>query len=714
MTSSATSARQPHLVLFRSVRPGLPAFLQDHLEEQLRTLRHFFDVTLVGATCDYDEVCDRLEPDLCVFESGIYAGERNISNTHTHPRTPKLGFLHADAFDSSRAAFVADMDRWGVGTFFTTSMAAADYTPEIADRLFVWPNTVDAAIYRGVEGPKTVPVLLTGSRARHYPWRNAMRRVLAENFTTLSTPHFGWSGEPGSERMPRGEAYARLLHSAVFVPTCGTMSRDLVRKHLEIPAAGACLVTEQTAAVEAAGFRDMVNCVFADADNAVDKLAGLMADGTTLESITKAGTAWVLDHHSAERRDQVLQWYRLASEFGPDFQIDQRWPDGSLSRPHHTSAGERPHVLVTGGLDRGYIAAGWKALRASEVGAARDSFMRALNFFFIPEAVVGMVFASLLAGDSRAAQEWVSRLLVTNFSHFHSPEPDPVYWACQLRVYLCQGDVRSAVDAAGRYPGIRHEELDRMRAAVYGAAGGSALEPTQARPRASIASVPALGLRPWEAELASMIAACSARLPRSGRPAKVIAAGLGRILGRSPVTALVTWQAAGRSTALPIRMLRARLAPLRRWATADPECDWLADFVEREHLGRAVLVGGGEPSVAARAVRRGLAANPTVESIDDLTLSALPAVGENSGELFVFVSPQGWALLPDDELLLKATTVVLSGLTERRAVDALEWLLDRAGFELLRHELHTRRGSSYAVLRKRLGTRGPTFSGGSE
>jgi hypothetical protein len=282
-------APKPRMAFFRWTRPGLSLFLQSHVTEQLKSLEQFFEVFLIDRDCDYGEVCDRVRPALSVFESGVYAGDRTITHTESHPEIPKLGFLHADAFDSSRAAFVADMAAWGVEWFFTTSMSMAEYTPEIAERLFVWPNAVDPEVFRDYGLTKNVPVLLTGSQARHYPWRNGISRAVAPEFITMTMPHFGWNAEPGTGRMLQGEGYARLLNASIFVPTCGTMAKDVVRKHLEIPAAMACLVTQRTPSIAAFGFEDMVNCVFADERNVVGKLNDLLHNPDDLDRVTRAG-----------------------------------------------------------------------------------------------------------------------------------------------------------------------------------------------------------------------------------------------------------------------------------------------------------------------------------------------------------------------------------------------------------------------------------------
>ena len=135
-------------------------------------------------------------PELALFESGVYVGKRKITNTSACPEIPKIGLCNSDAYCVTRNVFLSDMDQWGIETFFTISMSMAEYTPEIAGDLFVWPNFVDAGLYRDYGESKIIPVLITGSHASHYPWRNRISRIMTQFYPALSTPHFwlAWEG----------------------------------------------------------------------------------------------------------------------------------------------------------------------------------------------------------------------------------------------------------------------------------------------------------------------------------------------------------------------------------------------------------------------------------------------------------------------------------------------------------------------------------------
>lgn len=596
---------RPRLLLFRWARPGLPDFLSRHLDEHVQTLGHFFNVRVIDRDCDYGIECDEFEPALCVFESGVYAGERNIRNTGSRPEIPKLGFLHSDAYDLARAVFLSDMERWGVESFFTNSVAMAEYTPEISDRLFVWPHAVDPSVFRRYptdSGPagKNIPVLFTGSQERHYPWRNAVGRVLAQRFATMTMPHYGWG--LGAGRTVHGTEYARLLSSSIFVPACGSMSRDLVRKHLEIPAAGACLVAEDTPALAAFGFVDMENCVLGEPGELADKLDFLLADTGRLAEIVQAGHDLVHTRHVQDRRSQVLEWLQLSARRGPGERIVQAGPAGSLLL---APAEPRPAAFLAGGRDREILAAGWRAVDAGDLDGARREFLKCLNFYFIPEAVIGLAFTELAAGNAQAARDWTTQALTDTFTDRSAPDPDPVLWATHLRALLCSGESGQALAAAGQFPALRHPELERMRRTLGLAAAGPAPA------RASICPPPARSEEQWEQELATHRQACSLAAPAT--PGKASAR-----LMKQRIHHRIRW----RLRTGPVKEVRLRLSPVKAKLLGDDWSRMITDLVRREGLDEAVLFGRPANDRFQRALRRGLDLNPSLPP-----LTQVPAAG---------------------------------------------------------------------------------------
>ncbi len=157
--------------------------------------------------------------------------------------------------------------------------------------------------------------------------------------------------------MVHGSEYARLLNTAQVAPTCGSVVREVVRKHFEIPAAGTCLVTERTPGLEAAGFVDLQNVVFADAGDVCAKLDHLFAHPDELQRITDAGHELVKARHTMAQRDQMYQWFRLNQARQSGQRIVQDGPFGSLRLVEAASATVNRHALSGGWISSGCVRA---------------------------------------------------------------------------------------------------------------------------------------------------------------------------------------------------------------------------------------------------------------------------------------------------------------------------------------------------------------------
>jgi hypothetical protein len=277
---------KPRLVFFQlDHRPmeRYAAYLVEHTREHVRSLSHFFDVSVVSEDCDYGRICDRYEPQLTLFESGYQSTVSRrirITNTKANPDIPKLGLYNADSWSQTRAAFLSDMAEWGIEVFFSICTTLPEYMPQFRDRMFIWPNAINPDVFRDYGLAKNIPVTLTGQANALYPWRRRIYPMLSSLYPCFITPNFNYSQGLAS-RAVAGEAYARALNASYFAPSCGTISREVVRKHFEIPGSRACLLAERSPSLEAAGFAHMQNCVFVTSDDIPDLLDDLMATPQT-------------------------------------------------------------------------------------------------------------------------------------------------------------------------------------------------------------------------------------------------------------------------------------------------------------------------------------------------------------------------------------------------------------------------------------------------
>jgi hypothetical protein len=647
-----------------------PGFIQRHAAEHLNCFRQHFDVTLVTGDCDYQLLCETHRPDLALFESGVYSTGRRIKRVFTYPEVPKVGFCNADAYALERSVFLSDMERWGVDTFFTHSVAMAEYTPEIAKRLFVWPNFVDGQIYRDYGQEKNVPVLLTGSQATHYPWRNRIHGVITPHYPCLTTPHSGWFDGRASTAVVHGEAYARLINAAWVAPTCGTIAKEIVRKHFEIPACRSCLVTERTNALEAAGFEDMHNAVFAEPGDVLDKLNYLFSNPEIMDQISRRGFDLVHSRHTMAQRDQLFQWFTLHRLAAPDERIVQPGPFEPLRLVPSGSGAFNRHPQ-SGGRDRLLLHEGQRQLAAGRYEHAQRLFLRCLNYHVMPEPLVGLTRASLYTGNPAAAVEWITQPIKHSLAMRQAADPDPVEWSFLIRALLCQGKVAQAVKRARQFPTLSHPELDRMRgvvAALAEADAGDAELTGRGSPRPSVHQLPELGVDAWMADLRLMLRAC-----KQERLADVVPAAFASSR-QVPALSVSNRPQPGQGSALDevrpvvtrlfqrlVRRLKRELENrVRREAAGSPLAS-LRSLLEKEDIHHVLLIGASAAARCTRAVVAALRGNPNSPQLvwlRDATPALLRGRGQLPGERVIAT---GAALNEPDGTKRRFELVVVGG-----------------------------------------------------
>ena len=465
-----STPHKPRLVFFQFKYDNrLPSFLLTHKREHVDCLSRFFDVTVINEDCNYKKICDAYEPDLALFESGVNhttCQRLRIDDVRSCAHVPKLGLHHADAFCNARAGFLSDMEHWGIDTFFAISTTAAEHTPEIADCVFTWPVFVDPTIYRDYGIWKSIPILFTGNRRSFYPWRNQLWQVVSDHYGTLDWPHPGYSAGTPAVRMLVGEQYARTLNSAWFVPACGTVAKDIVRKHFEVPGSRSCLVTEGSAALEAAGFVDMQNCVFADAHDVLDKLDYLFRNRDVLTAITDAGHHLVHSRHTLQHRDQIYQWFCLRKNLRPHETIVQPGPFERLTVMTRSSGAKSSHV-ISGGLHLELLLRGDMHFRQGAYDDAESCYRKCSVYMpWMPEPKLRLALCRLYKGDAASALSLIEKQLTFVLHQYGAQDPDPVEWASYLVALLCAGKRGAARRCAEAYPTLRHPYLDVARRAV--------------------------------------------------------------------------------------------------------------------------------------------------------------------------------------------------------------------------------------------------------
>jgi hypothetical protein len=504
---------KPRLVFFQwdhSPNAGAANYLLLHMQQHVKCLATHFDVVVVNRDCDYAEICDRHEPDIALFEGGYRShGSRRlkIGNTGANPHIPKIGLHNADAWCDRRAGFLSDMEQWGIETCFSIGTLTPHYMPELAQNLFVWPNFIDPAVFRDYGQHKVVPVTLTGQVYGLYPWRQSVFPLIRDRYPCLVSPQCDYASAHAAHLLS-GEAYARALNASFVVPTCGTMGGEVVRKHFEIPAARACLITEPTPALAAAGFVDMENCVFADHRNVVERLDYLFAHPREMSRITDAGHALVHSRHTLQNRPQIHQWFMLNKDLRPNEKIVQEGPFGDLIKVDGACGRESVRVACAA-RDRSVLAQADACLAQDRIEEAERLYARCLDYVsYLPEARFGLARCALHRGDADRACKLVAELIEITTVEYGAADPDPVEWSCFLLALICRGERDRARRLLDFYPRLSHRELRRVRGVLDRRMDERSDTPASFGDRKSIHRLPEWDDAAWFAWFAGILDRC--------------------------------------------------------------------------------------------------------------------------------------------------------------------------------------------------------------
>jgi tetratricopeptide (TPR) repeat protein len=502
---------KPRLVFFQWQHDLLPNFLRLHMHQHVKCLSHFFDVILINKNCDYQQICETHEPDLVLFESGYRSSISRrlvITNTSSNPNIPKLGFHNGDAWCDCRVGFISDMDNWGIESYFSICATTAEHTPEIADKLFVWPNFIDSDVHRDYNQSKVVPVLFNGYINPLYPWRQAIYKIVSNCYPSLIFPHMGY--EDRSPVMIYGEEYARTINSSWFVPACGTLAKEVVRKHFEIPGCRSCLVTEKTPYIEEAGFVDMENCVFADEYNVLDKLDHLYRNKDELIQIIDKGYNLVQSKHTLKQRDQIFQWFNLNRQLKLNQKIVQPGAFDALTVVDKNSDVQNTRINCNG-LHLGYLKKGNEKLSEGKFEEAEALYLKCLGYIhWMAEPKLKLAICHLNKGDAEGALKWIVEPIMNNFRHYRAVDPDPVEWAYFILALLCKGNLNQSILRVNQFTNLSHPELDRVRWACHCLINNTN-EPAflgSLAVRRTIHDVPVLRFDDWVENLCNMLNAC--------------------------------------------------------------------------------------------------------------------------------------------------------------------------------------------------------------
>ncbi len=298
-------------------------------DEWTEALSLHCDLHTIYEDFDYGEVCDRINPDLVVVRNpgGYRPTPVSITNVDARPDIPKVGFFVEDPHDTSRITFLRLLDHLKIDRFFVPGTATFRQSPELAARAFTMSMFVDDAIFHEYNLEKLIPISVFGGTSvpEFYAWRAQTAQKIADYFPTLIYTHPGYSNPIPRHHFPVvGADYARMLNRSRFSLADPTREAYVVRKHLEIPAAGCVLVAPDFPELACYGFRDMENCILGSGDRLFKKIATVANDPDLYEKIRISGQELVHARHTRKSWRWIIDWYECQRGLQPGQVVQQQ------------------------------------------------------------------------------------------------------------------------------------------------------------------------------------------------------------------------------------------------------------------------------------------------------------------------------------------------------------------------------------------------------
>lgn len=468
---------KPNLIVFRPPMLLIPLNNQHvQFHKMIKAFEVNFSVKIIDYSCDYNEVLEKMEPDLALFhfEEGTI-GAINISNVKNNNSIPKTGLATIDSSSVGKGFFYRYMQEYGVDDIFSIEVTTGEVFPEIKDNLFYIPHFIDSDINFDYKLEKNVPILLTGHfESKFYKWRALVKKPLMDNFPTLYFRHPGYYTETDIPKILRihGEGYFKILNSSLIVPTCGSFKNTVLMKHFEIPGAKSCLICDENDTVKLHGFKDLENCVFCEPDQIVEKLYYLFNNPDKLLRIIDNGYEFVHLNHTHKHRSQLFQWYQLIKQKKSDQKIIQPTILGDLQLVSTVSPKGTFHIH--GANDVKQITGIDKLIGIKSYFKAELEAKSVIEFAeYIHDAKLRLYFIHML--NRRKAYAYFSLKELLNYRIDANIVPDPLNLTILIIHLLSESKIERAIYYSKIVITKRRKELDFARLLAFRIGGQNVL-----------------------------------------------------------------------------------------------------------------------------------------------------------------------------------------------------------------------------------------------
>lgn len=483
----------------------------------VKAFRNDFKVVVAEGACDLDELCDRHQPDLLGF-IGAYLPlpgdlRTQVSNAHSHPQIPRIGIALGDGFCTIRPSFFHNMEQWGCDTWFGLTQVLQEQTPDVAGHTFGLPHLFDEEIFFDQNLERDIEFAIFGELSAWRRWRKETTEGLQRRFgdAVQINPHPGYTKSSGVG--VHGHHYAARICRSRYSIADGTIFHYLLRKHLEIPACGAVLISEPIPTLEEYGFQDMVNCVIGAGDDLLDRLELVRKSPELYAQIATAGNRLVHERHSAKANRILGRWFEAHKALKPGQTLIQHGTFGAFEAVSDGRQGVIPAYMQLPDELAEMTSAAEASYRSGQLDQCltQVNAMLAIKQEYAPARLL-MVRLLLRAGRlDLASQEYHGLFLFTWAARYYGGwEPDPVELAWWIMVKLCQRDFHTANGLLAQYAAVRHVELRRVKWLAESLQGRTQTAPAEKLPtdRCSVAVHLHASFTDWLSEALGILNTC--------------------------------------------------------------------------------------------------------------------------------------------------------------------------------------------------------------
>jgi hypothetical protein len=459
--------------------PESSAVLNTVIDEWVHTLALHCDVEMIERDFDLVEVCERVKPDFLLFDA-VHWGRKHrlsIANIDAFPELPRALLLNSDPHDPMRPLTMEMLSSYGIDTIFCIGTEDVEQMNELRRfNCFILPKFIDPAVFREYGEARSIPVTIVSAHLfpTFYPWRAQATEEIQRVMPTLLYTHPGYANGAANPFEIRDESYARMLSRSRFCLADTTRLDYVVRKHLEIPAAGSVLVSPESEALADYGFVNMENCILGPAGpDLYARIMEVARDPARYEQIRSSGHALVHARYTRRSWTHILDWFECRRSLKPGEKVQQ---DGVFGAFRAVPDGEQVAAIANFEVRDNPMAARLRAAReallnSGDLSAAADGLREVMTWIgHVAEPWFMMGVIALGVGERDNAREWLERRGVLQGSKDASLglfDPCEIAWLLFVAYITADEDLLARMSECAK--SVPHVSIRRMQWLIGGA-----------------------------------------------------------------------------------------------------------------------------------------------------------------------------------------------------------------------------------------------------